>query len=154
MLDRDAQMDKPNQWLDDTAWDNITELDKYDTIPTHTFSLLFYLFISFLLFHLKFNCMYVYNFSFPCIPCTLVFFFICLFFVISSPPSTLISFLFLQAGQLYGHCQLIWSVPQGLASMVHFRWTWEHPTARCCVQSLCLLRLSFPRYLYRVYAKD
>ena len=73
-------MDKPNQWLDDTAWDNITELDKYDTIPTHAFSLLFYLFISFLLFHLKFNCMYVYNFSFPCIPCTLVFFFICLFF--------------------------------------------------------------------------
>ncbi len=28
VLDRDAQMDNPCKWLDETCWDNITELDK------------------------------------------------------------------------------------------------------------------------------
>ena len=28
VLDREAQMDNPCKWLDDVAWDNITELDK------------------------------------------------------------------------------------------------------------------------------
>ncbi len=28
VLDREAQMDKPCGWLDDVAWDNVTELDK------------------------------------------------------------------------------------------------------------------------------
>ena len=29
VLDRETQMDNPCKWLDDTLWDNITELDKY-----------------------------------------------------------------------------------------------------------------------------
>ena len=28
VLDRETQMDNPCKWLDDTLWDNITELDK------------------------------------------------------------------------------------------------------------------------------
>ena len=28
VLDREAQMDNPCRWLDDTLWDNVTELDK------------------------------------------------------------------------------------------------------------------------------
>ena len=29
VLDRETQMDNPCKWLDDTLWDNITELDKW-----------------------------------------------------------------------------------------------------------------------------
>ena len=30
MLDREGQMDNPcTQWLNESSWDNITELDKY-----------------------------------------------------------------------------------------------------------------------------
>jgi len=29
VLDRETQMDNPCRWLDDTLWDNVTELDKY-----------------------------------------------------------------------------------------------------------------------------
>ena len=104
-------MDKPNQWLDDTAWDNITELDKYVTIP-YTYIFLappFSSFTSFLSFHLNLQ-FYVY----VCIYFSFLFF---LMFLMHS------HFFFFHLSSFHPNCipfppgwPALWALPTHLIS--------------------------------------